>query len=167
MTVPRQIRIGWEQDSERSTLIHDTFRYKNEFKMETSVSRRCLQRKIAQMLERSQSLLQYYNNIASMQDWYSADHGSHTPQLDVPGIAQLLKRAEGGGAEQTIVILGCEHRDGCAKLSETIERWTSRSQWSEVLYRVVPSYQQHLRQEERHRQEAHPNSSCHYDFSRS
>ena len=34
------------------------------------------------MLERSQSLLQYYNNIASLQDWYSADHGSLTPQQD-------------------------------------------------------------------------------------
>ena len=40
-----------------------------------------------------------------------------------------------------------------------------RIQWSGVLYRVVPAYQQHLRQEERHRQEAHPNSSCHDDFS--
>ena len=33
----------------------------------------------AQMLERSQVVLQYYNNIASLQDWYSTDHGSHTP----------------------------------------------------------------------------------------
>ena len=30
------------------------------------------------MLEQNQSLLQYYNNIASLQDWYSTDHGSHT-----------------------------------------------------------------------------------------
>ena len=35
------------------------------------------------MLERSQSLLQYYNNIASLQDWYSTDHGSTTPLQDV------------------------------------------------------------------------------------
>ena len=34
------------------------------------------------MLERDQSLFQYYNNIASLQDWYSTDHGSHTPQQD-------------------------------------------------------------------------------------
>ena len=34
------------------------------------------------MLERSQSLLQYCNNIASLQDWYSADCGSHTPLQD-------------------------------------------------------------------------------------
>ena len=34
------------------------------------------------MLERSQSLLQYYNNIASLQDWYSTDHGSRTPLQD-------------------------------------------------------------------------------------
>ena len=31
-------------------------------------------KKTAQMLERSQSLLQYYNNIASLQGWYSIDH---------------------------------------------------------------------------------------------
>ena len=34
------------------------------------------------MLERSQSLLQYYYNIANLQDWYSADHGSTTPLQD-------------------------------------------------------------------------------------
>ena len=55
---------------------------KKEFKMETSVSRRCLQRRTAQVLERSQSLLQYYNHSASLQDWYSTDHGSHTPLQD-------------------------------------------------------------------------------------
>ena len=55
---------------------------KEEFKMETSVSRRCLQRRTAQVLERSQSQLQYYNNSASLQDWYSTDHGSHTPLQD-------------------------------------------------------------------------------------
>ena len=50
--------------------------------METSVSRKCLRRKIVQMLERSRSLLQYYNNIANLQDWYSADRGFHTPRQD-------------------------------------------------------------------------------------
>ena len=35
------------------------------------------------MLERSQSLLQYYNNIASLQDWSSTNHGSHTPLQDM------------------------------------------------------------------------------------
>ena len=34
------------------------------------------------MLERCQSLLQYYHNIASLQDWYSSDRGSHTPLQD-------------------------------------------------------------------------------------
>ena len=58
------------------------FWFQNEFKMETSVSRRCLQRRTAQMFVRSQSLLQYYNNIESLQDWYSTDHGSHTPLQD-------------------------------------------------------------------------------------
>ena len=50
--------------------------------METSVSRKCLRRKTAQMLERSQSLLKYHNNIASLQDLYSTDRGSHTPPQD-------------------------------------------------------------------------------------
>ena len=75
-------RIDWEQDSERNTLTRGTCGHKNEFKTETSVSRRCLQRRSAQMLERSQSLLQYYNNTTSLQDWYSTDHGSHTPLQD-------------------------------------------------------------------------------------
>ena len=43
---------------------------------------RCPQRRSAQMLEQNQSLLQYYNNIASLQYWYSTDHGSHTPLQD-------------------------------------------------------------------------------------
>ena len=47
------------------------------------MSRRCVRRRTAQVLERSQSLLQYYNNIASLQDWYSTDHDvSHTPLQD-------------------------------------------------------------------------------------
>ena len=58
------------------------FWIQNEFKMETSVSRKCLRRETAQMLERSQSLLQKYNNIASLQDWYATDHGSHTRLQD-------------------------------------------------------------------------------------
>ena len=36
-----------------------------------------------------------------------------------------------------------------------------------TFYGVVYTDQQHLRQEERHRQEAHSHSSCHHDFSRS
>ena len=53
--------------------------------MEISVSRKCLRGRTAQMSERSQSLLQYYNNSAGLQDWYSIDHGSHTPQQDDGG----------------------------------------------------------------------------------
>ena len=82
------------QDPERNTLIRGTFGYKNEFKMETSVSRRCLQRRTAQLLERSQSPLQHYNNIASLQDWSSIDQGSHTPQQEDGTSADV------GGAEQ-------------------------------------------------------------------
>ena len=70
--------------------------------------------KIMQMLERSQSLLQYYNNVANLQDLYSIDNGSHTPPQMCRGITQyLLKRGDVGSAEQTIVVTGCEHRDGC------------------------------------------------------
>ena len=39
-------RMDWEQDSERSTLTRGTSGYKNEFKMETSESRKCLRRKL-------------------------------------------------------------------------------------------------------------------------
>ena len=37
---------------------------------------------------------------------------------------------------------------GFTMCSFTCLIWSSRSQWSEVLYYVVPAYQQHLRQEE-------------------
>ena len=37
---------------------------------------------IKKVLTRSQSLLQCYNNIASLQDCYSTDRGSHTPPQD-------------------------------------------------------------------------------------
>ena len=58
------------------------FGYKNEFKTEISISRKFLQRKIVQILERSQLQLQYYNSIANLHDWYSTDHGPHTKLLD-------------------------------------------------------------------------------------
>ena len=79
------------------------------------------------MLERSQSLLQNYNNIASMQDWYSTDHGSHTPLQDDWMIARAGDGAGDGAAaqKQQIVNAGGEHRDGMCKLSETSKRWTS------------------------------------------
>ena len=94
-----------------------------------SVSRRCLPRRTAQMLERSRSLKQYSNNIASLQDWYSTDHGSHTPLQDegdeaYDGSGEVTaaliwtetrrdhgrKRAQ----KQTVVNVDGEHRDGCA-----------------------------------------------------
>ena len=93
----------WEQDSERNTLTRGTSGYKNEFKTETSVSRRCLQRRTAQMLERSHSLLQYYYNIASLQDWYSTDHVSHTPLQD-QGDELMMDLVTG-------LQTRCEHRD--------------------------------------------------------
>ena len=54
------------------------------------------------MLERSQSLLRYYNNIASLQDWFSTDRGSHTPLQDEGGepmmdlVTELQTRREHG-----------------------------------------------------------------------
>ena len=36
----------------------------------------------SQAINAQQSLLQYKNNIASLQDWYSTDHGSSTPLKD-------------------------------------------------------------------------------------
>ena len=77
------------------------------------------------MLERSQSLLQYYNNIASLQDWYSTDRGSHTPLQD-EGDEPMMDLVTGCKADvnteagktpaqkQTVVSVDREHRDGCA-----------------------------------------------------
>ena len=84
--------------NERNTLTRGSFGYENEFKMETSVSRRCLQRTTAQMLERSQSLLQYYNNIATLQGWCSIDHGSHTPLQDDGSSRRRAGDGAGDGA---------------------------------------------------------------------
>ena len=54
---------------------------------------------------------------------------------------------------------------GHARCSFTRLISSNRSQWSKVLYCIVPTYRQHLRQEERLRQEAHPHHSCYHDFS--
>ena len=59
----------WEQDSERSTLTRGTSGHRNESKMETSVSRRCLQRRTAQMLEQkpvTASVLQQHCKFAGL-----------------------------------------------------------------------------------------------------
>ena len=80
--------------------------------METSVSRKCLRRKTAQMLERSQFLLQYYNNIASLQDWYSTDRGSHTPLQD-EGDELMMDLVTGLQTQR-------EHRDRNRQLSALI-----------------------------------------------
>ena len=55
------------------------------------------------MLEGSQSLPQYHNNIASLQDWYSTDHGSHTPLQD-EGDEPMMDLVTG-------LQTRCEHRD--------------------------------------------------------
>ena len=78
----------------------------------------------AQMLERSQSLLQYYNNIASLQDWCSTDQGSHTPLQDDEQMMHLvrgLQTLRSGDLERRqvnrnrhFVDVDREHRDGCA-----------------------------------------------------
>ena len=57
----RSIRwINWKQHIKGNTKTHGTFGYQNTFKTKTSVSRK---NRIAQMLERGQSLPQYYNVI--------------------------------------------------------------------------------------------------------
>ena len=94
------------------------------------------------MLERSQSLLHNYSNNASLQDWYSTDHGSHTPLQDdgdepmmdlVKGLQtrrhEHRPKEESAGKlvaqKQTSVSVDCERRDGRAELSETSGRWAS------------------------------------------
>ena len=62
------------------------------------------------MLERSQSLLQYYNNIASLQDWYSTDHGSHTPLQD-EGDKLVMDREKGCNPDVDEPETRCEYRD--------------------------------------------------------
>ena len=54
---------------------------------------------------------------------------------------------------------------GHARCSFTCLISSTTNQRSGNLYCVVPTYRQHLRQEERHRQEAHPHCSCYHDFS--
>ena len=61
---------------------------------------------------------------------------------------------------------GRRTRMGSARCSFTCLISSCRSQRSKVLCCVVATYQQHLRQEERHHQEAHSHSSCHKDFSK-
>ena len=86
------LRSTYQDLSERSTLTRGTSGNKNEFKMEISVSRMCLRRKTAQMLAESQSLLQYCNNTARSQDWYSTDRGSHTPLQDDAASVESSRR---------------------------------------------------------------------------
>ena len=95
--------------------------------METSVSKGCPQRKIAQMLERNQSLLKYYNNIAISQDWYSADRVPHTPLLDIRGIIEAESRSRQLSAMVVNIEIG-------GKLSDTLdtleELSTSHKEWT-------------------------------------
>ena len=79
------------------------------------------------MLERCQSLLQYCNIIANLQDWYATDHGSHTSLQDedrraydglVKGCRHKVNTETQGEAraqKQTVVSVDREHRDGCAQ----------------------------------------------------
>ena len=53
---------------------------------------------------------------------------------------------------------------GSTRCSFTCLISSTTSQRPGNLYGVVSTYQQHPRQEERHRQEAHSHSSCHQDF---
>ena len=72
---------------------------------------------------------QHHNNTASLQDWYSTDHGSHTPLHDEgdeplmylvkgcsPDIDTETRRDHGKtrAQKQTVVSVDSEHRDGSA-----------------------------------------------------
>ena len=77
--------------------------------METSVSRRCLQRRTVQMLERRQSLLQYYDNIASLQDWYFIGRGSHTPlQDDDEPVTELVTELQHRNRQMSTLVVNIE-----------------------------------------------------------
>ena len=74
------------------------------------------------MLERNQSLLQCYNNIASLKDWYSTDYGAHTSLQDDGDepMMDLVTGLETRAQKQTIVSVDREHRDGCASRVEPV-----------------------------------------------
>ena len=90
------MKVEIQSDSSTANSLTDRFRagprtkhtdtptsgYKNEFKMEISASRRCLQSKNCADVRRSHFLLPYYNDTASVQDWCSTDNGSQTPLQD-------------------------------------------------------------------------------------
>ena len=81
----------------------------------------------AQMLERSQSLLQHHSNSASLQDWCSIGHPTlHCKKADEPMMDEE-HRDPGKGRSRTqkltTVNVDCEHRDGCT----TNEGWRSLS----------------------------------------
>ena len=73
-------------------------------------------------LERNQSLLQYHNNTASLQGWFSFDHGSQIPEQD-EGDEPMMDlmtgcrpdvNTETRAQKQTVASVDREHRDGCA-----------------------------------------------------
>ena len=99
--------------SERSTLTRGTSGHKNEFKMETSVSRKCLRRRTAQMLERSQSLLQYHNYIATLQVCRVGFLLTMDPTLHYKMKADEASDGSGEGSQprQIRTETRCEHRD--------------------------------------------------------
>ena len=63
-----------------------------------------------QMLERSQSLLQYYNNIASLQEWYSVDYGTHVPlQDDTDGpVSELVTELQHRNRQLSTLVVNME-----------------------------------------------------------
>ena len=111
--------IDWEQDSDRRTLTRGTFGYKNEFMMETSVSRKFLRRKTAQMWNEASlcfssaltlqvcrigillTKLHYKMKVTSL--WWIWWRGCR-PDVNTETRAQ----------KQTVLSDDREHRDGCA-----------------------------------------------------
>ena len=123
-TLGSGVQFSVEQDPERNTLIHDDLGTRSSSKWKPQYQEFAYNEKLRRCWNEASHCFQYYYNVASLQDWHSTDHGSHTLLQDD---GHPLTRAGTGRAaqKQTIVNIGREHRDGCAKLSETIGRWTS------------------------------------------
>ena len=100
--------------------------YKKESKTETSVSRRCLQRRTAQMSEQNQSLLQYYNNIASLQDWPWIPPSTTRWRVIKP-MTDLVKRDCSPGTHRNLVHT---HRNQTWSREESKAQTDSCQRWS-------------------------------------
>ena len=104
------------QGTRRYARLLDT---RNKFKMEASVSRK---RRLAQMLESSQSFASVLQCCSNCKIGILQDHGSHTPLQDegeepMMGLASSLQtryeHTQNQKQKQTVVSVDREHRDEC------------------------------------------------------